>query len=170
MLEVIFDTSIANASKIVNSANVCAGIVYDKQGNAIDKILFEKISYLDYYSYGKNVFSGKYYYLNGPDEHSEYYISDIVSLENPIKSFLGKDELNLMDLYKVYRMFVDSPSFINRHLDYFDMQEVEVGYKCKTEIRPINRNFETDGEHLYNALMNIINYRQLLEQKRRSLC
>ena len=164
MVDAILSTNLDIAKRLVDSANIYAGIIYDKDGNVVDKILFERN-----YNVGRNVFNTDEHVLFNPSEVCEDYVSDIVPLDTLIRDSLGRDKLNLIDLYRVYRMFLDNPNFINRHLVYFDMEEVEVGYKCKTEIRPINCRFETSGEKLYNSLMKVINCKELQQKKSRAL-
>ena len=149
ILPILIKTKFEKINESFKAKDIKAGIIYSNTKNPLDKILFTIEN-----DCAKDVFSNKLYPLN---DNGEYFVSDIVSLSEPIKYFFKKDILNLAEMYLVYKRFISSDQFINRNLDYFGMGKSEIGYKGKLEIikQPMyqpNLNYKT-----YYGLMKIIN-------------
>lgn len=157
MLEAIINTELKKINTVVDVDGLCGGIVYDGNGTPKGKILFKKDGDLAW-----DVFNSDVYLI---DQESEEYVGSVVSLAEPIKHFLKKEELNLAQLYLVYKMFLDNDKFIKRQLPYFQMREISVGYKGKSDIRPIKPLDDEDKVQSYYGLLKIINYRQEQKEK-----
>lgn len=151
MLDVLFKTKLSKVNTNFNANEIMAGIVYDKSGERFDKILFTISN-----DCAKDVFNDSIYSLN--DKNGDFYVSDVVSLAEPIKYFFNKFSLNLAEMYLVYKRFINNDRFIKANLSYFDMIEVEVGYDDKMSIIENPWFSNSEKQKLYYSLMNIINF------------
>lgn len=156
MLEVLLETDFNKLKTKTFINNIYAGIVYDKEGNPQKKILFEMKE-----NKGFNVFNSENYPIN----KGEYYISEIVSLEEVIYDFFHSNTLNFYQLYMVYKMFLNDTKFINKNLRYFGMEEVPVGYDGKTKIMKSFSGYLEDKVDLYYGLRKIQNYKNIHKDK-----
>lgn len=157
MIKVLINTKLNKINETVEVDDIKAGILFDEDGNAVDKIMFQEID-----GVAKNLFDDECYMLENMDT---YYVDNVVSLEGPLKSFFRSSALNLAQLFIAYKMFLNDSAFINRHLDYFGMYTRPVGYKGKLEIAKDPSSFNTDGQELYYSLMNIINYKNINKER-----
>lgn len=157
MLNILFKTKISKINETFEVDEIKAGILFDEDGNAIDKIMFQEVD-----GVAKKLFNDECYLLESLDT---YYVDNVVSLANPLKNFFRSSNLNLAQLFMAYKMFLNDSAFINRHLDYFGMFIRPVGYKEKWESAKDPSSFNTDGQELYYSLMNIINYKNINKER-----
>lgn len=151
MLKIIAKTKLSKIDESFNIHELMAGIIYDKLGNPVDRIMFtiKGDSAID-------VFNDKVYSF---DVVNNFYVDNVVSLTEILQFIFKKDTLNLAEVYLAYKKLLKSPSFINDNLDFFDMYEREVGYKFKLEVAP-KLGIKSERQDLYYLLMNIINYKK----------
>lgn len=153
MLDIILRTNPKKIYETFNPRGLKAGILYNNDGEAIDKILFyEKMGY------AKEVFNDICYPL---DKESYYYIDDIIYIDELFIDFFGYGDLSLLQLYMGYKMFLNDTNYLYRHLEDFGMFEREVGYKGKTEIVPDPYFRFKSRQNLFMALIKIINYKEI---------
>ena len=151
MLEVFLKTNFDKINTKVNVKNLMAGIIYDKNDKPIGKMLFIKNDHI-----AANVFNDEQFSLI---KENESYVGDTVSLAKITKDFLQKSELNLVELYMVYKMFLNDESFLMNHLEYFGLTKMEVGYKCKEIAKPMYIISDPKKIELFNKLVRIIYFR-----------
>lgn len=152
MIRVITKTKLSKIDDSFNTHELMAGIIYDKLGNPIDRIMFTIKDDL-----AIDIFNDTAYSFDIIDN---FYVDNVVSLTEIVQSIFKKYSLNLAEVYLAYKKLLKSASFINQNLDFFDMYEREVGYKFKTEIVP-KLGIKTDRQDLYYGLLNIINYKNM---------
>ncbi len=151
MLELINEIDIKNLNKKHYILNLYAGLLCDKSGNPIKKILYTKNP-----EGCINVFNDQVINLD------EYSIMYETLIDDVVYHFFYKDILGLHELLLVYKMFLNDDHFLRRHLDYFDMMEIEIGYKGKKEIIPKMSGYFPNSK-IYEKLINIINFNRLVK-------
>ena len=153
MLDIIFKTNINKINSKFDLKLLYAGILYDKDGRAINKILFyEKNGFV------KEVWNDECYSL---DKNSDYYIDDIVYVGDLFMGHFGVHNLNLAQLYTGYKIFLNDTNYLYNHLNDFGMEKKEIGYKGKVEIKPYEFYNNTVRQEKFMKLVKIINYMDL---------
>lgn len=152
ILTIVGKTKLKKIDETFRAIDIKAGVLFNKSGEPCRKIMFIMNN-----GFAQDVFSDKIYSINDNESYN-FFVNDIVSLGEPIMYFFQKVNLNLAEMYLVYKRFLSDNHFINRNLDYFDMCEREIGYKGKVEIVEKALLQSSKKQELYYKLLKIINY------------
>lgn len=157
MLDLFLKTKIYKINETFDTSHLMAGIIYDTDGFIVDKIMFIKNG-----DVGIDVFDDQIYSF---DKNDYFYIDNVLPLSTLIWDFLKKAQLNLGEIFIVFKRFVNDDKFLLQNLDYFGLIEVEVGYKGKTEIMSKTLKyawFNDDPKvEIYYDLIKIINCKKI---------
>jgi len=157
VLDVLFKINFNKINEVFNPEELKAGILYNSEGFAVDKILFYEKNGI-----AKEVWNDMYYSLN---KDADYYIDDIVYLDDLYTDFFGYGQISFAQLLMGYKMFLNDSNYLYRHYEEFGMFKREVGYKGKEEIVPDPYCRVESRQNLFNNLLKIINYRDINIQK-----
>jgi len=161
MLNLFFKTKMYKINETFDTNNLMAGILYDNEGFIVDKIMFFQCG-----AVGIDAFDEKIYSFNKEDD---FYIGDVVPLSNLIWDFMKKVQLNLAEMFIVFKRFLNDDKFLTQNLDYFGLREVEVGYKGKTEImsKTLKHTWLKDDPkvEIYCNLLKIINCKNISKRE-----